>query len=122
MRSEASMTPTQLRALVAAMTPAPWAIDVSDLESPRATFVGPAGDPQECYDKDVSVTVPVICGAANGTLADLRGVRVLRNLAPALVDLWDAVEAYRVTIQAADYDAREEAEINLLAAAKRVGG
>ncbi len=71
--------------------------------------------------------------------ADATGIATLRNLAPALVELWEAVEAYRVAYAAmlapitstseddweaqwsAKYDAEKDAHDAMLAAAKRVG-
>lgn len=116
------MTPTELRALVAAMTPEPWTL----LGVPPDTcFIEPAINVSNGYDGEIKGR-------------DALGIITLRNLAPALVELWEAVERYTEAVRQVRYlsrnegasmervDRANEEESNayraLSAAAKRVGG
>lgn len=126
------MTPASLRALVAAMTPGPWETD-----DPNRNYVCNRDKRNRYqYIADCSPDAGPGWSMAQEN-ANAAGIVALRNAAPALVELWECAERFRVAYEQADSLSRttnvgaEELGIAsreanaaftaLLAAAKRVG-
>lgn len=110
------MTPSELRALVAAMTPGPWDYESHKHGESMMYEIAPVLDAHGRLDWSQEV-----CATADDSASNAAGICALRNMAPALVELWEAVEAYRVSRESSVGPSIEAAHAALLAAAKRVG-